>query len=415
MNNLLNIAYLKQHNRWHWLVVASCVCLFVGLACARALASIGMIVLLVAPFIFNNPIEVVKKYLSRKELWVLALYLLIVFASGLYSDDKKEWMNWVRIKLPYIVLPLAFAGISRLDAKKFTIVLYSFIIIFFTVTVFILLRYALNYEAVNASYQQGATIAIPYSHIRYTIMLAFSFFCALYLFSKQQYLFTENEKWLQLFFAIFAFIALHILSVRSGLLALYIGILFCALYIAFSYKKYLLGFGMIATLFIVPVLAFYFVPSFNAKVYYMRHDLHEYSQGRYNNLSDAIRIISTKVGIDVWKQNPAIGVGAGDIRSETAKLYEQQFPQITEYNRKVPHNQLVWVLATTGVVGLVLFLTAFFVPLFTNQLYKFWPALVLHLILFSSFFTEDTFEEQIGTGFYLIFLLLFINYNSKHE
>lgn len=415
MNNLFNIAYLKQHNRWHWLVVASCVCLFIGLACARALASIGMIALLIAPFLFNNPFDIVKKYISRKELWILALYFLIVFASGLYSEDKKEWMNWVRIKLPYIALPLAFAGISKLDNKKFIIVLYGFILTFFAVTVFILVRYALNYEEVTLSYQRGATIAIPYSHIRYTIMLAFSFFCSLYLVHRNYFVISAKEKWLQLFFAAFAFIALHIISVRSGLLALYVGIVVLALYLAFNHKKYVLGLGMIAAIVAMPYIAYKYVPSFTNKVNYMRYDMGEYEKGNYNNLSDAIRIISTKVGIDIWKQSPAIGVGAGDIRTETAKVYEQQFPQLTEYNRKVPHNQLVWVLATTGVVGLVLFLIAFFVPLFTNGLYKFWPALVLHLILHSSFFTEDTFEEQIGTGFYLIFLLLFINYNSKHE
>lgn len=415
MKGVLSASYLKQNQRWHWLVVASCICLFIGLACARAMASIGMMALLVAPFLFSSPIEVVKKYMVRKELWILALYFTIVFASGLYSDDKKEWLNWVRIKLPYIALPLAFAGISKLNNKKFIAVLYGFVITFFVVTVFILIRYALNYEAINASYHQGATIAIPYSHIRYTLMLAFSFFCAIYLYSRKYFLFNAQEKWLQLFFAVFAFIALHILSVRSGLLALYIGIAFLAFYLAFSYKKHLIGASMLVTLFAVPILAYQFVPSFKAKVDYMRYDWHEYSQGRYNNLSDAIRIISTKVGIEVWKQSPVIGVGAGDIRAEVAKVYEQQFPQITDYNRKVPHNQLVWVLATTGVIGLALFLIAFFLPLFSNQLYKFWPALVLHLILFASFFTEDTFEEQIGTGFYLIFLLLFMNHHRGDE
>lgn len=409
------IQYLQQNKRWHWLVVACCICLFIGLSCARALASIGMIGLLIAPFLFSKPKDIFNAYFSNKALWILSLFFIIVFTSGIYSADKEQWLNWVRIKLPYIALPIAFAGISKLDTKKFLIVLYGFIITFFITTASILIRYALNYDAITYSYYQGSAMPIPYSHIRYSLMLAFSFFCAVYLYTKQYYVFSKHEKWLQLYFAAFAFIALHILSVRSGLLALYLGILYLAFYIVFSYRKYLLGIGLIAAMAIMPIVAYHFVPSFHNKVTYMQYDLNEYKEGRYNNLSDAIRIVSTIIGIDVWKESPVIGVGAGDIRSEVAKVYEQKFPQITEPNRKVPHNQLVWILATTGVIGLVLFLTAFFVPLFSYGLYKFWPALVLHLILFSSFFTEDTFEEQIGTGFYLIFLLLFMNYHNNNE
>lgn len=415
MTDILKLSYLKQNMRWHWLVVACCVCLFIGLACARALASIGMIGLLITPFLFNKPADVFRNYFSEKALWILSLYFIIVLASGLYSEDKEAWLGWLRIKLPYIALPIAFAGISKLDAKKFTVVLYGFVITFFITTAVILIRYALDYAAITDSYYQGAAMPIPYSHIRYSLMLAFSFFCAVYLYSKGYYVFSRHEKWLQLFFAVFAFVALHVLSVRSGLLALYIGILYLGFYIVFSYRKYILGIAMIAVIIAAPFAAYHFVPSFHNKIHYMRYDLSEYQQGRYNNLSDAIRFVSTQIGIDIWKQSPVIGIGAGDIRAEVAKAYEEKYPQITEPNRKVPHNQLVWVLATTGVTGLALFLTAFFVPLFSNKLYKFWPALVLHLLLLSSFFTEDTFEEQIGTGFYLIFLLLFMNYHRNNE
>lgn len=410
-----SIQYFKQNDRWHWLVVACCVCVFVGLACARALASIGMIGLLIVPFLFTHPEEILRQYYRRKELLVLSLFFVIVFVSGIYSYDKSEWLNWVRIKLPYIALPVAFAGISRLSTKKFTLVLYGFVFTFFFATVFVLVRYALNYAAITDSYYRGNAIPVPYSHIRYSLMLAFSFFCAVYLFNTKRYVYSRHEQWLQLFFALFAFISLHILSVRSGLLALYSGLIYLALYMVLIHRRYILGIALVTSLAAMPLIAYKLVPSFHNKVEYMRYDLNEYSKGNYNNLSDAIRIISTQLGIEVWKQNPVIGVGAGDLRNEVAKQYEQQYPQLTEYNRKVPHNQLVWVLASTGVIGLVLFLMAFFVPLLSHKLYKFWPALVLHLILFFSFFTEDTFEEQIGTGFYLIFLLLFINYQRADE
>jgi hypothetical protein len=68
------------------------------------------------------------------------------------------------------------------------------------------------------------------------------------------------------------------------------------------------------------------------------------------------------------------------------------------------------MLATTGVIGLLVFLFAFFYPFFLSGLQKHWLAAVFYLSLFSSFFTEHSLEEQMGTGFYLLFLLLLMNH-----
>jgi hypothetical protein len=87
---------------------------------------------------------------------------------------------------------------------------------------------------------------------------------------------------------------------------------------------------------------------------------------------------------------------------------------LPEADRKLPHNQLLWTLATTGLIGLSLFLLAFFYPLVINRHYTNWLMLVLHLTIFSSFFTEATFEEQIGAGFYLTFLLVLMN-QMRHD
>ena len=67
------------------------------------------------------------------------------------------------------------------------------------------------------------------------------------------------------------------------------------------------------------------------------------------------------------------------------------------------------------MVGFVLFLSGFLVPYVVRGYYRQWLMVVLGLIVFSSFFTEDTFEEQIGTGFYVIFLLVLMNHFGADE
>lgn len=145
----------------------------------------------------------------------------------------------------------------------------------------------------------------------------------------------------------------------------------------------------------------------------MDYDRHAYAEGRISNLSDGIRFLSMRGGIDVAKKNWLIGVGAGDLKDEMEVFYNRDFRQLKQADHKLPHNQLIWVLATTGIIGLSLFLFAFFFPFFSAGLYENSLAVVLYLVIFSSFFTEATLEEQMGTGLYLIFLLLFINQSQK--
>jgi O-antigen ligase len=372
-----------------------------------------MISLLVASLLFKGIGFTLKKYFQTKELLVIALYMVIVLVSGIYSENKADWMNWVRIKLPFIALPLAFAPIRQLESKKFVLILYGFMLTFFVCTVLVLGNYFLHFENMTRSFSWGTQIPMPFSHIRYTLMLAFSFFCALYLYKEQSFVLRGNERWLQLAYACFVFLALHILSVRSGLVALYLGLFYLAISEIFKRKQFLIGGTIILMMAILPFIAYKLVPSLHNKLEYMRYDLGQYQKGRINENSDAMRLLSMQIGMQLWHESPYLGVGAGDLETETYRIYAQKYPQISDYNRRLPHNEFIWVLATTGVLGFALFLTAFFYPLMAHRYYQYGLFLILNLMIFSSFFTEDTFEEQMGSGFYLIFLLLLMNHFKR--
>ena len=397
-----------------WLIVFFCVLTFAGFVTSRALASIGLIGLIAVPLLSENIVTVFKQYYLRKDLVVLSVFFWIVFLSGAYSNDVTNWLNWVRIKLPYLFLPIAFASVKRLKQKKFIALLYGFILVFFISTVLVILHYTIHYTAINNSIFSGSTIPMPFSHIRFTLMLAFSFFCGVYLFQKQLFLFSPLEKWLQVFIMSFAFVSLHILSVRSGLLALYAGIFFLLLLYVFVHKKYVTGLLLFVLLASLPFVAYQLVPSLQNKLAFMQYDLRGLQQGEINYRYDVMRISSMKIGLEVWKEHKLLGVGAGDLKLAMDNTYARLLPELKPENRLMPHNQLVWVLASLGAVGFTLFLFAFLFPLFYQQNYRHWLLVVLHLIIFSSFLTEATLEEQIGTGFYITFLLVLIN-QFRHE
>ncbi len=409
--------YTKQFlsdNLANALAVVACLLIFIGFTCSRALVSIGMIVLIIAPLIHQPP-KIFLRYFKCPELWILSFFFFIVLLSGLYSADKADWLKWVRIKLPYLVLPIAFAGLKQLSKKSFTLILYGFMLTFCVSTIVILFGYYSNYAAITESFLRGSALDIPFSHIRYSLMLCFSFFCGIYLLQQKLFLFHPKEKYLQLFLSGVAFVALHILSVRSGLVALYIGLLYLAVRFMVTEKKFVIGTAIIALSVSVPIAAYFLVPSLHNKISYMRYDVGEYSKGEINDNSDAMRLASMKIGLTIWQQYPLIGCGAGDLQAECTSLYQRDYPLVSTANYRLPHNQFIWVLATTGSIGFILFLIAFFVPFFITGLYRHWLAVVFSLSLFSSFFTEHSLEEQMGTGFYLIFLLLMMNQWGHEE
>lgn len=210
----------------------------------------------------------------------------------------------------------------------------------------------------------------------------------------------------------FLFLFLHLLSVRSGLVAFYMTAVVLILRRAWVSKKYFQGLALVALMAAIPVIAYRAIPSFKAKVDYSLYDRwirqHDLSQ---NDYSDGGRVVSIKMGLEIGNDYPLLGVGAGNLRQEVINRYAQKFQEDME--PKMPHNQLVSIYAGTGFVGLGLFLFAFFFPLFYKKAYRHTLFLSFHIIVFLSFMVENTIENSIGIAFYLFFLLLSLNYQTK--
>ena len=81
----------------------------------------------------------------------------------------------------------------------------------------------------------------------------------------------------------------------------------------------------------------------------------------------------------------------------------------------MPHKQFISVCAGMGMIGLAIFILAFFFPLFYKKIKPDALFITLHLIIFASFFTENTIENSVGVGFYVFFLLLGIHFLSAKK
>ena len=396
-----------------------CCGMTVALIYSKFALTIGMILLLLISLIdlgdggsfrlrFNSEIKTnFKKLWQRKDFLVITLFFFIVLFSGIYSSDLNFLSERLRIKLPFLLLPFAFVSIPSLSEKQYHSIFYLFNIVIAFSALLVGFNYWMDFESITKSMGMGQAIPTPTNHIRYSLLLAFSILSGMALWWKGFFLKYKWEPYFILSLSLISLIMIHVLSVRSGLLVLYISILFLSLRFMFLSKRYLIGMALIAGLFLTPFLAYKTLPSLQKKVSYMLYDYDQFKHGNIKNLSDGERFTSMMVGIKVGNENPLIGVGVGDLKQSTAAVYQKEFPNVSK--PKLPHNQLISIYASTGILGLFIFIFAFFFPLWYQQNYRNVLLTILHVIVFCSFFIENTIETAVGVAFYCLFLMLGLN------
>ncbi len=340
--------------------------------------------------------------------WVVTLPFFIVLFSGFWTEDYTYWLERLRIKLPFLFLPLAFAAGPKLEEREWNLGLYLFLWVMFLGCLYVVVAYMADYEHILEGLQRGRTLPTPSNHIRFSLALSFSVFIAVWLAVEGFYWRWPWESKLLWALSAFFFLFLHFLAVRSGLLSLYVVLFVFLLRVVFSSRLSLrwrrLGWLALLLTLLMPFLSYRFVPAFQQRVKYMRWDWQQYLEGRTDfSSSDSDRLRSLEVGWSIGKEHLLLGVGAGDLPKEVKKRYEQRYAG--KLQPKMPHSQWMSYFAGTGLLGLAVFLFSFFYPLFEGKRYRLFLFSSFFLIAFASLFVENTLETNFGVSFYVLFLL----------
>lgn len=354
-----------------------------------------------------------KKYRNYRAWLAVSVPFLLVLVSWLWSSDLTYTLERLRIKLPFLVLPFAFASMPALRKREIFTILYFLLVMMSVISVYVLLNFAVNFDAVMEDLGRGGHLPTPSNHIRFSLTLALTIIGGLALWVEKFHFKNPSERWLIGGLTLFLFIFIHVLSVRSGLVSLYLALFVLSVFFIFFNKKYIAGLAGILAVAAVPVAAYFAVPSFKQKIDYARWDYLQFVQGIGENYPDSERFKSMQTGLDIGREHPVLGVGAGDLKREVRKKYDAG--AAGNYNFKMPHNQLISVFAGTGLAGLAVFLAGFFFPLFYRKNFRNPLFLALHAIVFTSFFVENTIENNFGVSLFLFFLLIGMNYRSNSE
>lgn len=347
-----------------------------------------------------------QAFIRAPHFYILLGYFFLTFWGIGGLEDTSYWLSRLRIKLPFLILPLAFFFLPRPSDRALDGLLYFLVVLLVLTSIGVLINYLLDFEAINKLIKQGQTLPLPCNHVRFSLLLAFGVLIAMYLYFQKYYWKWPWEKYLQLGAALFLFAFIHVLSVRSGIVVVYATLFLLVIRYIFKTGRWLLGAGVLLAMAAFPFLAYQTMPSLRAKVDYVKYDLFMYRHGHEDaKLSDSARWISLKIGWDIFKAHPVVGKGVGNFKSAVQSHYEQEYPDISALERKMPHNQFLSVLGATGVLGFLFFLGIFLLPIFYQRNHQHWLLLGFYLIVFLSFMVENTIENAMGVGFFIYYLL----------
>ena len=223
---------------------------------------------------------------------------------------------------------------------------------------------------------------------------------------KRFYLrYPKERRWLAVA-VVFLFFFIHLLTVRSGIAALYTALFFSIARFVWRTQRWKIGLVALALIIITPVIAYQTLPSLQERIGYMIFDWQQYKSNSGDDYSDAERWISLQAGLQLWQEHPWIGVGTGDLPAEIQRVVNARFPNYT-VEPKLPHNQFIYILSGTGLLGLLCSLAAFFSPIVVGPQRHFYLFAVFQVMVLLSFLVEYTIETSPGVAYYLFYTLFF--------
>ena len=364
---------------------------------SRPALAITLSIFLALTILHRDILAQLMNFISTPMLVALSLLFFIPFISGAWSDDLREWLGVMRVKLPFLLLPIAFAGRWQLTTRQWLLILYSFLILVALGCSWSLLQYAMDARAIHENYLRAGIMPVPLDgdHVRFSWLVAIAMLACLLQFER-----TGRTVWLLP--AFFFIIYLHVLSARTGLLMAYLAFLcFVIRKIASGKKSYYLWLTIPAALILAGWL---FVPTLKKRIQYIRYDLSLIVSDQYRSgTSDGNRLQSLKAGWYILRKKP-FGTGAGDIRREVNAWYDKNAPGMQPHDRIYPSSEWMIHGNMAGWLGIAFFTVLVIFPLWISTRHRFFW-LLLNSMAIAGLLFESSLEIQYGVFIYCFVML----------
>lgn len=385
------------------------ICLFGGLVLSRSLYSVGL--LLMALYCFLNAQS--TGLWCRPWFWsMLAIPAIVLWADGL-QGTVPDGVFYIKLSLP--LFPLFFFA-WRPGYQQIKILIFWILAILGLTALYSIYTYIkAPVEAVDG-YKQARVMQVGFyhDHIRISLAMAVSVLLAAYVGITSN---TKRCRYICMAYALLMVVFLHILSARTGLVALYVGVFTAMAWHLWKENKKVMIPALVA-LVLLPVLAYQFLPSFRHRMGFVRYDFGYYSKMEYREgSSDGFRYYSLLSGCDHFTQQPLTGVGFRGLHIANRNWFKAHFPQIREDEIIQPSSEFVLHAAAAGLPGFLIFVAFAVLPLSMQHLRKNGWFMAIYASIAITWLFEILPENQFGifiTGFFLALAWWMAEGNEKN-
>ncbi|RLA64189.1 MAG: hypothetical protein DRQ78_06210, partial [Epsilonproteobacteria bacterium] len=294
-----------------------------------------------------------KYLLMRKSKVILALVAFISFnlLSLLWTDNIPVAFQYIKKYWYFLPLVIMFTSIKKEYIAK---TLSAFLLGMFISE---LISYGVFFELWEFKH---ATVENPtpfMHHIEYSTFLAFT---ALVLLGR---IFNAEEIKYKLLYMVF-FVTMtgnmFLTAGRTGQIAFILGLFVLAM-ISFKNKlKAFLIFTVLSTTLLV--FAFYLSTTFNQRIIKAKENLVSVVEDKNYCSSWGARVGAWVVSKDIIVEHPIVGIGIVDNMQEFYRLIDTQYKEMSCGGNTLVHmhNQYLQILTQLGFIGLVIFLSIFY-------------------------------------------------------
>ena len=379
---------------------------------SRALISIttvSVFVAALAEFILNRP----RVNFRNLSFICLASIVLFCVLDGFRAWNTEEWIRTMETKLPVLIFPFSFLIFQeKLEPHFFR---QASVVLCLTVTASALAsmyNYFVHYEEINQLVLQSKNVPIigGMHHITYSVYCAFASILSAMLAFRYRW----KMMWV---LSAVNFVALHILTARTGLVGFYFSFLVLGLVYILNHRppKRVLLAG-IALILILPVLAFYGIGSFHNRALNTWEDLKVvWHQKDANYQSMGMRVEAAKTAFGIIRKHPLTGVGNSNIKKAMGVQYEANNTNLFLENRILPHNQFIMEATVHGLIGLGVLMLFFLAPLFGYFARQPLLFITLWSLIFFACMFECLFDRQHGILLVSLFWFIYRAFDPGNE
>ncbi|MEO5592911.1 MAG: O-antigen ligase family protein [Chitinophagaceae bacterium] len=383
--------------------------------------NVGMWALFVYSFFFNTAAEKWELLKARKAIIYIIIFFLLNCISALLSDNTKEGISWVGIRISLFIFPFSLGSIFIRQLLKERVLL-GFIIATCSAGILCLLYAAIRAISRNDAsllYNDNLSDLVNLQSIYFAMLVNIALLSFAYLQIKKSIL-INKYTWVQVLCIL---LPLHfLLASRIAIIILYSFVFFFALYTIIIRKKTGQGLKLAAGLLIAGILFFSFFPKTLNRFKELGYTRFNYtSTARESHFNMALtpdqwnganlRIAVWECAWTVTKNHLLQGTGLGDKMDVLKKQYAQKgFAFGISTNRNV-HNTYLDVWMSLGLIGLLVFITGFFIlPYYQCIRNRDWYGILIISCFLISIFTETYLDRTVGNTILSFFLAFITSY-----